>query len=516
MGHDKSKVLGKIAIRRIPVPRASVAEELAPTIVSSLPPPVATTESLAPPPVAPESVSADATDSERDLEILRSLSERFGTPAIDLHQVCIRLCDLDLVPRDVAESKLVLPVLCTDDRLFLAAATPDDIKTLEDIEFITARRVFAYIAHRPYLQQTIATAYDAHARGAPFYVGPRCPLEVQRRRGAIGAPPPPSFPVVSTGDPAPHGSIAPPALEAMAQRDELSYADFGNLNSEVSVVAPLAETSTVPDKKVHRARILLVIEQSSERAQLHQILLSAGYQVTQASNGLDALRRVKAESPDVLFFDMILPEVRGSEIARRMRRSTKYGGIPLVMLIPNEGATNSVRTMQETHMVDAYIERPFDGHAVLKTLARVYDNDRGTSALPSKSFHPPTLIDTNELSSEAENCLHRGIEAYRRGDIEKAINQLRHGLSIDPLAFRLHVHLGLLYGKKGMFFEAIDELERALELNETHFPALKNLAVLYQKIGFRSKAVETWKRSLRVAPDESVSRHIKERILDLL
>jgi len=67
---------------------------------------------------------------------------------------------------------------------------------------------------------------------------------------------------------------------------------------------------------------------------------------------------------------------------------------------------------------------------------------------------------------------------YQRGDVGAAIEHLREGTRLDPLAYRLHFHLGLLYGKQGRVYDAIQELETALDINRQHFPALKNLAVL--------------------------------------
>src|SRR6185369_10307578 len=118
--------------------------------------------------------------------------------------------------------------------------------------------------------------------------------------------------------------------------------------------------------------------------------------------------------------------------------------------------------------------------------------------------------------AEAEKMLSQGIEAYQKGDIERAIEYLIQGTRIDPLAYRLHFHLGLLYGKQGKVYDAIQELQTALDINGRHFPALKNLAVLYQKAGFRNKAIETWERALRVAPDDPTRQSIKEHLVGLL
>jgi tetratricopeptide (TPR) repeat protein len=120
------------------------------------------------------------------------------------------------------------------------------------------------------------------------------------------------------------------------------------------------------------------------------------------------------------------------------------------------------------------------------------------------------------MSSEAEDALEAGVAAYKAGRLDEAVEQLKRGVGIDPLAYRLHFHLGLLYGKKGQVYEAISELETAVEINARHFPAMKNLAILYQKAGFRNKAAETWERALVLAPDDATRQSIKHHLLSLL
>src|SRR5687767_9321772 len=92
--------------------------------------------------------------SETDL--LRALSEQFGVPGIDLHQVAIPIDTLGLVPREVAEASRLLPVLARDERLFLAMANPNDKRVIDELEFVTGRKVYPYVAVTTTLDRTIA------------------------------------------------------------------------------------------------------------------------------------------------------------------------------------------------------------------------------------------------------------------------------------------------------------------------------------------------------------------------
>jgi tetratricopeptide (TPR) repeat protein len=106
--------------------------------------------------------------------------------------------------------------------------------------------------------------------------------------------------------------------------------------------------------------------------------------------------------------------------------------------------------------------------------------------------------------------------AYREGDVLRAIAHLEEGVAIDPLAYRLHFHLGLLFAQQGQTYDAIRALERAVEINSRHFGGVKNLAILYGQVGFRNRAVELWQRGLSLAPDDETRSAISEHLAGLL
>jgi tetratricopeptide (TPR) repeat protein len=160
--------------------------------------------------------------------------------------------------------------------------------------------------------------------------------------------------------------------------------------------------------------------------------------------------------------------------------------------------------VKQAYGVDAYIEKPFKVQELIDTVEKALHTSRPPDANPE------------EMSGESERLLKEGVEAYKRADYEKATELLVKGVQIDPFAYRLRFHLGLLYGKRGMLYDAIEQLERACQIQSTHFPSVKNLAILYQQAGFRNKAIEAWERALTIAPDDETRAAIKEHIVSLL
>src|SRR5205085_782920 len=66
----------------------------------------------------------------REVDALRALSEQFGVPGVDLAQLYIATSHLDVLPREIAVARKILPVLVKDDRLFLAMADPHDRRAI--------------------------------------------------------------------------------------------------------------------------------------------------------------------------------------------------------------------------------------------------------------------------------------------------------------------------------------------------------------------------------------------------
>ncbi|MCC6644041.1 MAG: response regulator [Polyangiaceae bacterium] len=452
----------------------------------------------------------DDVDPQAEVEALRKLSEQHGVPGIDLGQICVRLDDLELLPREIAERRLILPVLVRDDRVFVAMTSPGDEKLIDELEFVTGKRVFPYVALPATLERVIAAAYDGKARNERFYVGPRCPPEVQRKMGVVAEPedevrPPATHNVFD----APAARVPEPRVAEAAARDELSYNDLGNTSPELSVVAEVPPPSpSTPPLSLSNKTILVVDDEADIRKILLRVLGTKGYRVLEADRGLEALRMVKAHMPDLLLLDAMLPEVHGFEIARRIKGSQKYGHIPIIMVSAVYKGPQYAEDARQSYGVDAYIEKPF---RIAEIVAAVDAALSGTGVVAEAPVDAPPAKrrDPDEVSAEAEACLNAGVAAWQAGDLDLAIEHLRRGVEIDPLAFRLHFHLGLLYGKKGRVYEAIAELEAAVEQNAKHFPAVKNLAVLYQKAGFKTKAVSAWEKASQVAPDEATRATIR-------
>ncbi len=79
-------------------------------------------------------------------------------------------------------------------------------------------------------------------------------------------------------------------------------------------------------------KVLLVDDSPTDLAKLKSIVTDAGCLVLTASNGREALEKAKAERPDVIFLDIIMPEMDGYEACRELSSDQQTKDIPVVFV----------------------------------------------------------------------------------------------------------------------------------------------------------------------------------------
>jgi DNA-binding response OmpR family regulator len=117
---------------------------------------------------------------------------------------------------------------------------------------------------------------------------------------------------------------------------------------------------------MERNRILLVEDEES-LLKLESILLSSkGYSVTGVMDGKSALEEIRARKPDLVVLDIMLPELDGFEVCKRIKENPETAAIPVVMLTAKKNSQDYARAMQVG--ADAYITKPFKSAQVIELI----------------------------------------------------------------------------------------------------------------------------------------------------
>ncbi|NJL65997.1 MAG: response regulator transcription factor [Richelia sp. CSU_2_1] len=132
---------------------------------------------------------------------------------------------------------------------------------------------------------------------------------------------------------------------------------------------------------------ILVIDDDAAIAELVAINLEmAGYEVTQAEDGIKGQALAVQLLPDLIVLDLMLPRVDGFTVCQRLRRDDRTADIPILMLTALSQTQDKVEGFNSG--ADDYLTKPFE---VEEMLARVRALLRRTDRIPQAAKHSEIL-----------------------------------------------------------------------------------------------------------------------------
>lgn len=113
-----------------------------------------------------------------------------------------------------------------------------------------------------------------------------------------------------------------------------------------------------------QASILIIEDDHSLAEVLVYNLSQAGYQVARASDGLDGLTQAQTQLPDMVLLDLMLPNIDGLEICRRLRSDDRTKEMLILMLTAKSEETDQV--VGFSLGADDYVTKPFSVKVLLE------------------------------------------------------------------------------------------------------------------------------------------------------
>lgn len=116
-------------------------------------------------------------------------------------------------------------------------------------------------------------------------------------------------------------------------------------------------------------RILIIEDDPRLAAMVSDYLGQAGYRATVAADGLGGLARLDADPFDALILDLMLPDIDGLEVCRRVRGAAAHADLPILMLTARGDATDRVVGLELG--ADDYLPKPFEPRELLARLRAI-------------------------------------------------------------------------------------------------------------------------------------------------
>ena len=113
--------------------------------------------------------------------------------------------------------------------------------------------------------------------------------------------------------------------------------------------------------------VLTVEDDPIVRADLRLVLEDAGFEVSDARNGAEAIDAAAREQPDLMLLDIEMPRMDGYEVATRMRADERLRGVPIIMITSRVGEKHRSRAIELG--VDDYLGKPYQESQLLDAIA---------------------------------------------------------------------------------------------------------------------------------------------------
>ena len=120
--------------------------------------------------------------------------------------------------------------------------------------------------------------------------------------------------------------------------------------------------------------ILVVDDEENMVHLLTTIFESAGYNVISALSGRDALEILKDNKPDLILLDIMMPEMDGWDVFRKIKKDNKTFSIPIIIITAKKDEIDKVMGV-ELLKVDGYVTKPFVRKELVDKIARTIDKD---------------------------------------------------------------------------------------------------------------------------------------------
>jgi DNA-binding response OmpR family regulator len=162
---------------------------------------------------------------------------------------------------------------------------------------------------------------------------------------------------------------------------------------------------------------LLIVDDTPKNIKLLADLLEAkGYRVLTASSGGEALKKLESDKPDLVLLDVVMPEMSGYEVCRRMREADSTRFLPVVMVTALDPAQERAKGIEAG--ADDFISKPINQ---AELIARI------RSLLRIKEYHDRIQAQAAELAE-----WNRTLEEKVREQVEQIERMSRFKRYLSP------------------------------------------------------------------------------------
>ena len=272
----------------------------------------------------------------------------------------------------------------------------------------------------------------------------------------------------------------------------------------------------------HPTSILIVEDSRTQAEYLRHILEEEGYRVLLADNGQEALEQIATARPSLILSDIVMPEMNGYDLCRRIKDNPDTASIPVILVTQLFDPVDVIRGLESG--ADDFIIKPFDSGDIRSRISSIL----GTLGLPDPDGEQPPLQvtifdDTHRISASRLRILRILISTYdvairKNVELEEArerLNAVNDQLQQAVVDLKTsNQDLELENTERRRVEKALDEANRKLNLmaSITRHDILNQLTTQHEclesALSLRDKDTESaWAQvsSARIITDQTIN-----------
>ena len=114
-------------------------------------------------------------------------------------------------------------------------------------------------------------------------------------------------------------------------------------------------------------KILIVDDSPTERYYLTDILVKNGFSVSTAENGEDAMSKIRADRPQLILMDVVMPGANGFQVTRAIARDPELANVPVIICSSKNQETDRIWGIRQG--AKDYLVKPVDPEQLLARIA---------------------------------------------------------------------------------------------------------------------------------------------------
>lgn len=227
-------------------------------------------------------------------------------------------------------------------------------------------------------------------------------------------------------------------------------------------------TNIYPAKEdpIHKTMHVLIVEDNKDLLNFLFISLSEQYKVTKANDGEEAWKLIQKDTPDLIVSDLIMPNMDGFELCRKLKSTFETSHIPIILLT---SVSQKVKQLEGLALgADDYITKPFDINLLLQRIETIIKN---REIVREKAFK--LMNQTQQTEAVYTNKLNDQFVKKALDIVQKNITNSKFGK--NEFASDMHVSPSLLYqklksltGQSPLDFIRAIRFNQAMKLLQTH------------------------------------------------